>query len=323
MIPFSKAALEPGTQIGFSVYVPQGARHSVFRDAGELITADDLEELRELEYRALFVQEGDASAAWEYQADRIEAITRDRALTSKLRTEIVFHCAWTSVRHFAERPDRRTYETVARSAAALIDVSARGLSVVLEIFRLAGIQEYDPTCSAHVAVLAAMIARSMGSITTMELECLTIAGLLRDVGMTRLPQEIRECRGRLTPRQRAEVREHVRHGCEILHAARAGDPLVRRIIVEHHERVDGSGYPHGLVADQIHPLGMIVAVADCFGALTTHRSYRRPLAMYEGLRLMLEGEQGNFDVHVIKALVQLLSRAPDVDLSREGGERAA
>ena len=105
-------------------------------------------------------------------------------------------------------------------------------------------------------------------------ECLTVAkaGYLHDIGKSKIPSEILHKPGKLTTEEFAEMKTHL-YGYDIIKAS-TEDEIIAMVALQHHEREDGSGYPHGLRGDEIHPYARITAVADVYSAMTTNRVYQ-------------------------------------------------
>jgi putative nucleotidyltransferase with HDIG domain len=137
----------------------------------------------------------------------------------------------------------------------------------------------------RVAAYAERIARRIG-LSAAETETLRIGGLLHDIGkITFSPKLLTNTRARLSASMRAEIRRHPETGREFLEVLNMAEPVID-CVHYHHERLDGTGYPRGLKADQI-PLGAkIISVADCFDALTTDRPYQRSKRPIDALQTM-------------------------------------
>uniref|UniRef100_A0A7V1EHH4 PAS domain S-box protein n=1 Tax=candidate division WOR-3 bacterium TaxID=2052148 RepID=A0A7V1EHH4_UNCW3 len=136
------------------------------------------------------------------------------------------------------------------------------------------VEKRDPYTAGHqrrVATLACAIARVL-DLDNDVIECLNIAGILHDIGKIYVPAEILSKPARLTQAEFDIVKEHPRIGAEILESIEFPWP-VAQIILQHHERLDGSGYPSGLRADKILLEAKILSVADVVEAMMTHRPY--------------------------------------------------
>jgi len=140
-------------------------------------------------------------------------------------------------------------------------------------------------------------------------ELLGQAAALHDVGKLNVPPAVLLKPGPLSAAERATVQCHAPDGRAIL----AGPPhpltdLAATIAVTHHERWDGTGYPHGLRAGQIPLAGRIAAIADVYDALTSHRPYRPALSAPEAARLMTRGAGSQFDPHLLHLFLHAMPR---------------
>ncbi len=145
---------------------------------------------------------------------------------------------------------------------------------IVEAMALA-IEKRDPYTSGHqrrVASLADAVAREM-KLPQDQVDGIRIAAMLHDIGKISIPGEILSKPGRLTEPEMAMIREHPQTGYDILKGIEFPWP-VAQIVLQHHERMDGSGYPRGLSGEEIHLGARILMVADTYEAMVSHRPYR-------------------------------------------------
>jgi len=170
----------------------------------------------------------------------------------------------------------------------------------------------DPYTMGHsvrVGQLAMMLGKQMGMEET-RLARLEIGGYLHDIGKIGIRDAVLLKPGRLTPEERTIIEDHPRIGMAILEAVDL-PPEVVRFVQDHHERLDGSGYPRGLRNEQVSIQARIAAVADMYDAVTSERPYRDPMPPGEALDL-LRSEQGRFlDPRVVLALSSVLDEWED------------
>lgn len=151
---------------------------------------------------------------------------------------------------------------------------------------VAKLREQDITAYGHglqVSVYLTSFGRHLG-FPKAQLSQLAQIGLLLDIGKIRLPRAILDKQGRLTDEEFETAKEHVAHGLAILDESGGFDPTILNGIEQHHERMNGSGYPRGLVGDEIAIFGRMAGIVDCFAALTNHRPYAAAVSSYEALR---------------------------------------
>jgi putative nucleotidyltransferase with HDIG domain len=156
---------------------------------------------------------------------------------------------------------------------------------------------------ARVADYACRIAERAGQLTEREMVWFRMGAFLHDVGKTEVPEEILNKPGRLTDEERALMERHTVIGDEML--APVEFPWdIRPMVRSHHERWDGAGYPDRLAAEDIPYSARILRIADVFDALTTARSYRRPLSPEEAMDIMVN-DHGSFDPELFELFREL------------------
>lgn len=162
------------------------------------------------------------------------------------------------------------------------------------------IEARDPYISGHsmrVRKYALQLAKQMGMLPRLQKK-LSLAAKLHDIGKVGLPEGILNKSDSLTPEEFEEVRKHPEIGERILTPIiRSGEVLAA--IRGHHERFDGAGYPDGLAGDKIPLLARVLAVADCFDALTSSRAYRDALTAVEAIELIRQGSGSQFDPELV------------------------
>jgi HD-GYP domain-containing protein (c-di-GMP phosphodiesterase class II) len=145
------------------------------------------------------------------------------------------------------------------------------------------------------------------------------ASILRDVGMTRLPEGVYKKAAHLSEGDREQIRRHPEEGVRILQSIEFL-PDVFDIILAHHEEPDGSGYPHGLKKTGI-PLGArILAVVDAYHSLRTGRPYRQAVGPEDAIGELRRNAGGQFDDGLVDALVRVLVRNGELNEGRKTGE---
>ncbi len=142
------------------------------------------------------------------------------------------------------------------------------------------------------------------------LDQIRLGGELHDIGKIGTRDSVLQKPGPLTVSEFEEIKKHVTEGEEILQPLRREHPLVLQIVRNHHERMDGSGFPDGLVGDAIPMVARVVAVVDAFDAMTTNRSYRQPRAPVDALAELVKYSGVQFDTDVVNAFQKAF---PDVE----------
>ena len=171
--------------------------------------------------------------------------------------------------------------------------------------------------SAAVARYARELASRAG-LSDEDQELAHTAGLLHDIGKFVLPDQILKARGRLSPTDWDQIRRHPYEGARIVSQIDGYRP-VGDIIMAHHERVDGLGYPRGLTGDKIPLISRILAVADSYDAMTARDSYGTPKSSFEAIAELRRVSGTQLDGNLVELFVDMLA---DKDLAYRHGEDA-
>ena len=165
----------------------------------------------------------------------------------------------------------------------------------------------DPYTAGHqqrVATLAVAIARALG-LSEQAIEGLYLGGMIHDIGKIAVPAEILTKPTRLTPIEYQLIQQHALTGGQILAGIEFPWPLVD-MIVQHHERLDGSGYPQGLRGEAMVMEARILAVADVVEAMSSRRPYRAALGMEMALAEIEQGKGTKYDQQVVETCAQVI-----------------
>lgn len=161
--------------------------------------------------------------------------------------------------------------------------------------------------SRRVTFLAIKMARFF-NLKSEELGKLELAGLLHDIGMIGIPEDVLNKTENLTQDEFELVKKHVDHGVKILEDIKQLKDVVE-IIKYHHERYDGNGYPHRLKGDEIPLNARIIAIADAYDSLVSKRIYREGLSHEEALKKIKEQSGSQFDSAIVDAFMSIIDEA--------------
>jgi putative two-component system response regulator len=202
---------------------------------------------------------------------------------------------------------RETLEQIVRARTAALERSATRLKLSREetVRRLSRAVEYrDEETGGHTQRMSAYCAMLAGKLG-LDVESIRIASPMHDVGKVALPDHILLRPGALTPDERQEMERHTLIGHQILSGS--GSALLElgaTIALSHHEKWDGSGYPHRLAGNAIPLEGQVAAVADVFDALTSHRPYRRAFPIDEAVDIMRSERGRHFDPRLVDLFLE-------------------
>lgn len=194
----------------------------------------------------------------------------------------------------------KSFTKVVHKILADIKTSDDVISILSDVFCY---DSYIFTHSLNVTIYTIGLATEM-KFTEKELFEIGLGAILHDVGKVTVPKDILEKNGRLTADEFEFIKEHSRAGFDLLRNTPNISLITAHCAFQHHERLNGSGYPQGIKGDQIHRYAKILAVADVFDACTSNRVYRKAMLPHEALEILYAGAGTLFD----KEIVELFSR---------------
>lgn len=190
---------------------------------------------------------------------------------------------------------------------------------------LSALASYDSSTYMHsvsVAKYCAVLGVRLG-MKEERLKNLTAAALLHDIGKTLVPQQIVNKPGKLTESEWETMQMHTVFGYEILKQNTSVPSAVRMAVYEHHENQDGSGYPRGLLGDDIYLPAMVIHICDVYDAMISRRAYKEPVPAGEVVEYMLSGCSTLFKEEIVTEFLKSLVIFPKGTLVRLSDKGAA
>lgn len=204
-------------------------------------------------------------------------------------------------------------------ALALVEDIANSASrhphALISLARLKNVDEYTYMHSVAVCGLMIALARQL-NMSEEHVREAGLAGLLHDIGKIAIANQILNKPGKLTDTEFAVMKTHPERGLRILQNSDSVSPAVLDVCLHHHEKIDGTGYPHGLRGDDISLLARMGAVSDVYDAITSDRPYKQGWLPAEAIRKMAEWSKGHFDDAVFQAFVKTVGIYPIGSLVR-------
>ncbi|WP_415926372.1 HD-GYP domain-containing protein [Ningiella sp. W23] len=167
--------------------------------------------------------------------------------------------------------------------------------------------EYISNHAMHTSILLCVFAQHLG-MSQNDCQRLALLGYCFDIGMVKVPSSIINKQGKPTADEQAIIEKHVAHSLELLEPL-ALDKELRLAIEQHHERLDGSGYPNGLKGEQIHKFSRMLAIVDCYEAMTTNRPFQRKSSPAAALKLITNKDFG-YDLKLALQFVRCIGVYP-------------
>ena len=306
-IAISVVTLLPETVMGLNLfqYDDRSERLILYRGSEYPVTAKDLERLRVRGVNRLYISK-DATATYQDYlrqfADRSSDPTIPTANKVGVISEVVRDILGSSLQ----------VENVGRAVESATELGQMVSNIVCqEDFAFGDLMEvlhHDYatfTHSTNVACYAGVLASAMGHDAD-EVSLIAAGGLLHDLGKLEIPESILCKTAKLTRDEFAVIKSHPLVGFRRLAMRPDLSEGQLMMVYQHHERLDGRGYPVGVVGDQIHPWAKICSVVDVFEALTSQRPYRSPMTWDAALAVQTRDVDVSFDREVLECWMRII-----------------
>ena len=237
----------------------------------------------------------------------LEAV-RDPGMAPAEKAGVVYQSSLTLMERLLEEPRAENIKEAKKVIKEVVDLILCEPQTAQELLKITSHDVYTYMHCVNVGVLSVLLSKSFaGSLAQGDIHELGAGFFLHDLGKVQVDSAIINKRGDLTPKEMEEIRKHPQKGCEMVTEAGELTDECRTIIMQHHERIDGSGYPLWLRGGDILLPGHICAVADVYDALTSTRSYQKRLTTFQALKYMKEKLEGKFLKEVFEELVRIFA----------------
>ncbi|MEG0259556.1 MAG: HD-GYP domain-containing protein [Lysinibacillus sp.] len=294
--------LKEGMVVGRTIWNEAG--HPLLKK-GVIVNGHIIQRLRQLNTYYLYID------------DKIsEGIEVEETVSPMVRNKVVSTItkSFNSLRSISEGNASYVLDQQSKAIVSLVDELLSIMSNNDEILTvLSDAYLYDEYLYQHsfqVTLYSIAIAKELGH-SAEDLRLIGIGALLHDVGKMLVPKEILLKPGRLTNDEFETMKMHARYGFDLLRNLHSISLLVAHCAFQHHERIDGSGYPRGLVDFEIHPFAKIIGVADVFDAVTSNRVYREKMLPSQGLAIVEAGAGTIYEPTIVDALKKVVVHYPN------------
>ncbi len=203
-------------------------------------------------------------------------------------------------------PETRMVQSAAEEIVASLK---RNPEAIISLTQLKGYDEYTFTHSVNVGILIAATAKMMG-FSDEEASFAGMGGLLHDIGKMKIPEYIINKPGTLSDSEYEAVKRHTMLGIEMVNSMKAIPDITKKVVLQHHERCDGKGYPFGIRTERIHEIGLVAGAVDVYDALTSDRVYKTAWSPQKALALLFKGIGNDFEGDIVQTFTKQLGIFP-------------
>lgn len=296
-------SLPPNKKLPFDLFVMIGGRIIHYLRANDKISAVKLDHFERKAPEQFYILAAERANYQKFVRDGLMSTDLD----TKQKALILRESTMVLVEELFERPD---IENALKDARQVVDdfvaFMDHDAAAMVNLIGLSSHDFYTYNHSLDVSIYSLGLGHAVG-FRGHELKELGLGGLFHDIGKRYIPLEIICKNGPLSDDEWAQMQKHPTFGLKILSEHNSTENVVA-CAFEHHESMQGNGYPQKLTAEEIHPMARVVSVADTYDALTTKRSYNDPMKPTDAIELMTNKLGGRYDPEVIRALVAIFQK---------------
>ncbi|WP_243013919.1 HD-GYP domain-containing protein [Brevibacillus borstelensis] len=293
---------QPGVTLARSVYAENG---TILVGAGVSLTQRMINRLINMNITNVYIQD-----------KRTEDIVVEAPVSEETRREAMglinetFRASHQSPQKWQQMFSDRQFGRQIRQVLATVADELKGKDSAMNL--LADACAFDHYIFAHSfnVMLYSTALALKSDFGEREVLDIGVGGILHDIGKMSIPDEILKKPGRLTADEFQTMKKHTEIGFEMLRRQDDIPLLAAHCAFQHHERINGTGYPRGLKGDEIHPYAQLMAVCDVFDALTTHRVYRPPMLPHEAMELLYTGVETLYAKEYVERLRDTIALYP-------------
>jgi len=294
-------ALAGDASADFAVFLPggRGGGPVLYRQAGADVDAPDGDRLRDHGVHHLLIRTGDLAKCESIVESKLTELLQHGELPPVEKVRIVHQVGTAVARDIAVQP--QSAEGRSRMKDVVDNVVACVLSDPMVAGHMLHMAGHERTVASHmfiVSTLAVLLGAEVYGADEQMLRTLGLAGMMHDIGKLSIGTDILNKQAPLTPEELHLIEQHPIESVRLIGDDPQATPLVRQIVVQHHERIDGRGYPIGLSGSELLPGSRILSIVDTFHAMIGRRAYRAPMTPVDANRALstLAGKQCDADI---------------------------
>ncbi len=306
-MPIKIDKLRENSLITFELYMKVKDKLVLYKNRNLTITKKDLESLREHGVEELYISKSERKKYREYLENNLDKILTDPNVNLQVKAIYLYESAINVVEDIFEHP--RSGENIKRAKNMVnhtVNFILSGPEAFMNLLKIRAHDYYTFTHSVNVCTFSVALAQKLGYKDDQTLKELGIGALLHDVGKSKIDPKIINKPSKLDPNEWEEMKKHPEYGVEIVKETKMVPERSLLIIEQHHEKMNGKGYPKGLRGREISLFGRIGTIVDVFDAITTARSYSPAKPPIVAIKFMLEKKE-EFDYNILRNFIELIT----------------
>ena len=307
LLEIAGATIEMGPLPFDIISVDENSQYYTYLEKDSQVTNQIREKLLTKNNR-LFIKLSDHSSYLDYIFIRVERVVSSKYVNEEIKADLVFKIGNRLIRDIYKEPTNKvSCNNFGRFIKNYIDLMLYSKKAASKLLQLSSVSRYQISHSLNTCTFCMLLGQKIYDNNRMRLWELGMGGAYLDIGMSQIDPMIFNKKGKLSSVELSMVKKHSQIGKRILERLEL-DPQIQRMCYYHHERYDGTGYPEGLLENEIPEYARIASVADVYDALTSDRDYRESEDHVSAL-INMYSQSSKFDPHILETLVRVVLKS--------------
>lgn len=312
-MPVPLRSVPPESLKGLKLYLPGGDDYSLYCAMGMEFGIGDRNRLLENEVDYVYVSIRDHQQYYRTIEEHLNTIITDHGLQKQKKAEIFYSTSIEIANQLLQyAPGADEIDRVENVSRAMVTMVIEDPDAFGRLFEVSNHDFYTATHMVNVSTYSVSLAQKLGTSDEATLRQIAMGALLHDIGKVFIPSDVLNTMEPLTEEQIKLMRTHVTRGYEhLLDVGNLSEEILNAVL-QHHELLDGSGYPRGLLGDEISQIGRLVGIVDAFDAMTSVRPYRqKTFSVSETLKCLIEESGTKLDSEIMCVFCNMIEREID------------
>lgn len=307
-------SVAPDFPLPFDIYLFVNQKATLFRRVGDALTSERISLLVAHGGEKFLVPEDQRGIYMQ----SLKNVIHDPSSKTEVKAKFIKESAFLHVQDLFTKTEIKPIVSEAKGLVEeMVSFVSTDISAVSSLLKLSTHDYYTYNHCVDVAVYSIVLAKKIFGEDKNLLMTAGLGGLLHDIGKRKISLAIINKKSALTPEEWDEIKRHPTYGREYLDPIKSVPMDSQKVVFEHHENFDGTGYPTGIKGEDISKLARVVTIADVFDALTTNRSYHKAISPEEALNTMFGMQPGKFDPTIFRSFNKNFDKKAPLTLNKD------
>ncbi len=307
-LPVPLQSVPPESLQGIEVFIYTHPTYSLYKSCGLEFNLQDYNRLIEAGTEHVYISTRDHQKYYDAIESSLNEIVSDKKIALKQKCDVLYATTMALTKEITKSPpEGKTITKAEKLTESTIKLILNNPKAFQYLFKVSNHDFFTATHMSNVSILLVSFAEKIGIRDIRLLHDIGTGGMLHDIGKVFIPNDLLNSTEKLTTEEFDLIKGHVQRGLDHLREKADLSENVIKLVAEHHEKMDGSGYPNALQTDEISIFGRMITIVDMFEAMTSVRPYRdKSFSPEQAMDIIAEMTPKQLDEKVVNSFVQFI-----------------